>query len=352
MNAEQLEAWINDKACPLYFHDKENDEGYDGRAIMVSEIEKLFAGKVLVPVERINKAQRHAERVRELEEWIEDKGEQFEQTMGGFSEALKLSRHCKYPSPQYVSVDAIEELFDGKVLVPVEIGQDAKGVCMREEFEKAFPVPENVYWDEKRGYYDEHERDWDAREDEYQNAALDGWQAATALQAEKIQDLSNELTRQIAETDDLRERKFLDLNGEKCWLYQGDGDDNLESLVCPVVIHAHDLLALTRQDERVRELEEWIEDKGEQFEQTMGGFSEALKLSRHCKYPSPQYVSVDAIEELFDGKVLVPVEPTESMLKAGVSIALSVSIHGQGGWKGYLSALYAAMLAASQEQGK
>jgi len=51
MNAEQLEAWINDKACPLYFHDEENDDGYSGRAIMVSELEKLFAGKVLVPVE-------------------------------------------------------------------------------------------------------------------------------------------------------------------------------------------------------------------------------------------------------------------------------------------------------------
>jgi len=46
MNAE-LEKWINDKACPLYFHDKENDDGYSGRAIMVSEIEKLFDGKVL-----------------------------------------------------------------------------------------------------------------------------------------------------------------------------------------------------------------------------------------------------------------------------------------------------------------
>jgi len=50
MNAE-LEQWINNKACPLYFHDKENDEGYDGRAIMVSDMEKLFDGKVLVPVE-------------------------------------------------------------------------------------------------------------------------------------------------------------------------------------------------------------------------------------------------------------------------------------------------------------
>jgi hypothetical protein len=61
MNAEQLEAWINDKACPLYFHDEENDDGYSGRAIMVSELEKLFAGKVLVPVDKITTVARDVE---------------------------------------------------------------------------------------------------------------------------------------------------------------------------------------------------------------------------------------------------------------------------------------------------
>ena len=50
----------------------------------------------------------------------------------------------------------------------------------REQFEKAFPVPKNVYWNDELGYYDEYERDWDRREDEYQNAALHGWQAARA----------------------------------------------------------------------------------------------------------------------------------------------------------------------------
>lgn len=51
-----------------------------------------------------------------------------------------------------------------------------------------------------------------------------------------------------------------------------------------------------------------------------------------------------------EGMAIVPVEPTEEMLKAGVSVALSTSIHGQGGWNGYLLKLYAAMLSAAKEQ--
>jgi len=48
MNAE-LEKWINSHALPLYFYDDDNEEGYDGRAVFVSELEKLFDGNVLVP---------------------------------------------------------------------------------------------------------------------------------------------------------------------------------------------------------------------------------------------------------------------------------------------------------------
>jgi len=55
----------------------------------------------------------------ELEKWIDENGLQFDQ-IGGYAEVLRSSRHCKYPSPQYVSVDALSELFDGKVPVPVE----------------------------------------------------------------------------------------------------------------------------------------------------------------------------------------------------------------------------------------
>jgi hypothetical protein len=64
MNAE-LEQWINAHAQPLYFHDDDNAEGYDGRAIMVSELEKLFAGKVLVPVDALREVIRISDRDHE-----------------------------------------------------------------------------------------------------------------------------------------------------------------------------------------------------------------------------------------------------------------------------------------------
>ncbi len=45
-----------------------------------------------------------------------------------------------------------------------------------------------------------------------------------------------------AEVAELKNKKFVRFNNEECWIYQGDGDDHLESLVCPVVISADKLL--------------------------------------------------------------------------------------------------------------
>lgn len=42
--------------------------------------------------------------------------------------------------------------------------------------------------------------------------------------------------------EELRTRKFARFNNEECWIYQGDGNDHLESLICPVVISAQRLL--------------------------------------------------------------------------------------------------------------
>lgn len=39
-------------------------------------------------------------------------------------------------------------------------------------------------------------------------------------------------------------KKFSKFNGEECWIWQGDGEDHLESLVCPVVIAPTDLMAM------------------------------------------------------------------------------------------------------------
>lgn len=62
--------------------------------------------------------------------------------------------------------------------------------------------------------------------------------------------------------------------------------------------------------------------------------------------------AASATPQIPEGMALVPVEPNQAMLEAGVSVALSTSIHGQGGWNAYLSKLYAAMLAAAKENGE
>ena len=59
---------------------------------------------------------------------------------------------------------------------------------------------------------------------------------------EKLQSmLSNALADNAAlhrENQELRNTRFVRFNEDECWIYQGDGEDHLESLVCPVVIHA------------------------------------------------------------------------------------------------------------------
>jgi len=95
------------------------------------------------------------------------------------------------------------------------------------------------------------------------------------------------------------------------------------------------------------ELEKWIDENGLQFDQ-IGGYAEVLRSSRHCKYPSPQYVSVDALSELFDGKVLVPVDALNSVMElAGVAL-----VYQPFGTKDRQHFDTLIRVAASQEQGK
>ena len=61
---------------------------------------------------------------------------------------------------------------------------------MREEFEKAFPVPEGVFWTDTYGYQSVKAREpsdlFGAIE---QQGKLVGWQAAAGLQAERVREL-------------------------------------------------------------------------------------------------------------------------------------------------------------------
>jgi len=46
------------------------------------------------------------------------------------------------------------------------------------------------------------------------------------------------------ERDELKILKFKRFNKEECWLYRGDGEDYLDSLVCPVVISPERLITI------------------------------------------------------------------------------------------------------------
>lgn len=65
---------------------------------------------------------------------------------------------------------------------------------------------------------------------------------------EKIKDIGYSYRRVEQERDELRVLKFKKFNEEECWLYQGDGNDYLESLVCPVVISPEKLIDIINGD--------------------------------------------------------------------------------------------------------
>jgi len=67
---------------------------------------------------------------------------------------------------------------------------EGKRVCMREKFEKVFPVPEDVLRDSVQGYISNDAYNPTACiAANLQKARLQAWQAATALQAERVREL-------------------------------------------------------------------------------------------------------------------------------------------------------------------
>lgn len=59
------------------------------------------------------------------------------------------------------------------------------------------------------------------------------------------------------EIEKLRRIKMSRFSNEDCWIYQGDGEDHLESLSCPVVVYPHVLMDLTRQRDLAIDALEW-----------------------------------------------------------------------------------------------
>ena len=69
------------------------------------------------------------------------------------------------------------------------------------------------------------------------------WTAWQAKQAE-LDELNNRFSHLKKEVSELRDIKFIRFNQDECWIYQGDGNDNLETLVCPVVVKPSVLIEL------------------------------------------------------------------------------------------------------------
>jgi len=61
----------------------------------------------------------------------------------------------------------------------------------------------------------------------------------------KCESHAEEITQMNFQLAAWKNKKFARFNNEECWLWQGDGEDKLGSLVCPVVISPRALSELT-----------------------------------------------------------------------------------------------------------
>lgn len=62
----------------------------------------------------------------------------------------------------------------------------------------------------------------------------------------------DEANRESLHNRQLRIDRFKEFNGEECWIYSNDEFDNLETLVCPVVIKPAELLEIINERNKLR----------------------------------------------------------------------------------------------------
>ena len=63
---------------------------------------------------------------------------------------------------------------------------------------------------------------------------------------DRIDFLYKRIETLLTRIETLKEQRFVRFANDECWIYQGDGHDYLESLVCPVVISAKKLMELIK----------------------------------------------------------------------------------------------------------
>lgn len=121
--------------------------------------------------------------------------------------------HTLYSAPLYVNTDKLRSLSDIKRIIELmEVESDIRAALKSENIQNRKLLDKTV-----------------------------------SLQ-EKIKDIGYSYRRVEEERDELRVLKFKKFNEEEYWLYQGDGNDYLESLVCPVVISPEKLIDIINGD--------------------------------------------------------------------------------------------------------
>lgn len=68
-----------------------------------------------------------------------------------------------------------------------------------------------------------------------------------ANQESQILSYISSITYLIQELKEEREKKFKKFNNEECWIYSKTEDNHLETLACPVVISAKDLMEIIEE---------------------------------------------------------------------------------------------------------
>lgn len=82
---------------------------------------------------------------------------------------------------------------------------------------------------------------------------------ARQIEAQCREEFCDEIVGLKLDVAGLVDKKFARFGNEDCWLYQGDGSDDLDSLVCPAVVKPQMLSGIldtvSEQAERIAELE-------------------------------------------------------------------------------------------------
>lgn len=141
-----------------------------------------------------------------------------------------------------------------------------------------WPCPDcGVCFDDDQAFYILMEaKDRELKETQEQLEALKAENSGLSKKLSKAERAreacKNAYLKSEQENAELKVKVFRYFNDEECWIWQGDGSDHLESLVCPVVIHPVDLM-------RILESESLKADKAKVEVEAINGFKNFVLMT-------------------------------------------------------------------------